>query len=150
MTKDKRVPATESIFDDRTACPDEAALREGLLERITLWQELTDLPAQSLSGATAEWSFYTKKTGWILLLKRGKKTICTCIPAQDALIVIFLLPDRAVTRALDAPLPEELKTTITAAKSYKMGRPFRVYVKTQADLNPVQQLIDIKAASWRN
>jgi hypothetical protein len=135
----------ESIFDDPTRAPDAGEVAEGLGARAGLWDQLLALTPAS-KGRT-EWSFYKKSTGWILLMKQGKLTLCTLMPSAEALDVIFLLPERAVEAAREAELPPAVVERMESAKSYKVGRPFRVSVHTADDVPAVETLIAIKAAS---
>ncbi len=148
MAKAKKTPETTSIFDDRDHAPDEDALATQLGRRKALWDALVAMPAEHLETTAQEWSYYTKKTGWILLLKGKGKTICTCIPARDELLVVFLFPERAVEVALGDDALAPVHQDIRDAKQYKMGRPFNVPVKTKKDLKIVNALVAIKIGSW--
>ena len=115
---------------------------------MALWEELVAIPADMLNTAKADWSFYKKSTGWLLLLKAKKKTICTLIPKEDEFIVVFLFPERAVEAARESALPAEIMASIEGAKAYSSGRPFRVSVTCDGDLEPVRSLVRIKIDSW--
>ncbi len=136
---------TESIFDDPTREPSAEEVAEGLGARAALWDRLLAL-TPATKGRT-EWSFYKKSTGWILLMKRGKLTLCTLMPTPEVLDVIFLLPERAVEAAREADLPPAVLERMEAAKAYKVGRAFRVSVHAAEDIPAVETLIAIKAAS---
>jgi len=135
----------ESIFDDSTQAPTAEVVAQGLGERAALWEALLALtPAK---GGRVEWSFYKKSTGWILLMKRGKLTLCTLMPNAEAIDVIFLLPERAVEAAREAVLPPAVVERMENAESSRFGRAFRVSVHSTDDVTAVETLIAIKAAS---
>lgn len=138
----------ESIFDDKSQKPDEGMMVATLGSRKALWDELVALPSGVLGAVSADWSFYKKSSGWILLLKAKKKTILTLIPKEDEFVVIFLFPERAVEAARQGALPAEILTTIEGAKSYSSGRPFRVSVRSESSLEAVRELVQIKIESW--
>lgn len=142
--------ATDSVFDDKSREPGEAAIDQVLSGRQELWKALVDLPTTMVDTVTREWSFYSKKSGWVLLLKRKKQTICTVIPKEDEFVVVFLFPERAVQAARETELPEPVVRSIDEAKTYKVGRPFNVSVKSDADLDPVRKLMVVKVESWKS
>ena len=117
--------------------------------RKSLWDALLALAGDHLPAVDQEWSFYTKKSGWILLLKGKGKTICTCIPAADNFLVVFLFPERAVQVALQDSALAPVHQAIEEAKQYKMGRPFNVPVNAKKDLKIVSALMAIKIESWK-
>ena len=139
--------ATESVLSDKASPPKEPAIRAALGGRFALWQDLVAVPTPLCGPIENKWSFYTKKSGWLLLLRHKDLTLCTLIPRAEDLVVIFLFPERAVERAREAGLPAEIMEAIEGAKAYKSGRPFRVLVRGAADLEPVSVLVEIKLES---
>ena len=139
----------ESVFDDKATHPDDVDVSGVLGDRVELWQKLLAAPGMECDVTEAQWSFYNKRSGWILLIKHKKHTICTLLPKADEFVVVFLFPERAVEAARAANLPAAIMTSIDEAKAYKSGRPFNVSVTDEADLAAVQKLVAIKAASWK-
>ncbi len=131
-----------SIFSDKSQQPDLALLGD----RRPLWEGLV---AAVEDSTTSEWSFYKKSTGWILLLKAKKKTICTLMPKGDVFIVIFLIPERGIEVAMAADFPPEVKTAMKEAKRYSLGCPFNVEVRNEADLAVIRDMAAIKVSTWK-
>ncbi len=140
---------TESVFSDRAVEPTGRKMARTLGPRRVLWDVLIEAVECSVADLRPSWSYYTKATGWILLLQRGKKTVCTLIPREAEFDVIFLLPERAVEAARATRLPRRVLEAIEDAKPSKLGRAFRVHVRREADLPAVRKLAAIKAESWK-
>ena len=138
---------TESVLGDPGRPPNAAHVATVLGGRWALWEGLLALAPQAGDGGGTEWTFYSRKSGWVLLVKRGRLTVCTLLPTREALDVIFLFPERAVDAARRAALPPEVMERIEGARAYRSGRPFRVSVRGTEDLAAVETLIAIKTAS---
>jgi hypothetical protein len=139
---------TESVFDDRNRRPAARDLARVLGPRLELWQALVALPGEVCTPVTGTWSYYKVSTGWILLLQRRTRTICTVIPMKRQFDVIFIFPERAVAEARRARLPRAVLESIEAATPYKVGRPFRVTVRRRTDLPRIRKLVTLKVGSW--
>lgn len=81
------------------------------------------------------------------LVTTFQPTTCTVLPTPDSLVVVFLLPERAVQAARMAGLPEEVMQAMGAADVSKFGHAFNVFVADESQLDAVATLARIKLES---
>ena len=100
--------------------------------------------ASPYPGTWAEWKRYGAKSGWVLKVGIGKRTLLYLRPHAGQLTATVVLGDRAVAAALASRLPEGLKGAIRAARRYVEGRPIPVVVKGPREVGHVMRLLDAK------
>ena len=97
--------------------------------------------------ADQEWSSYSRKAGWSLRLKAGKRTILWMSPCRDCFRVAFALGDKAVQAAHNAGLSSATVKTIDQAQKFAEGTGVRLSVKGPNDLAQVKKLAAVKLAN---
>ena len=133
-----------NAFIDKPGKPTDDELASELGEAKTLWDRLLeDLAAESDIG-TREWNSYSRKAGWSLRLKHGKRTILYLSPSRGCFGVSFALSDRAVEAARHSRLPQRAIKIIDEAKRYPEGLAVRIGVKGPGDLAVVKKLATVK------
>ncbi len=137
----------KSIFDDRAQEPTPDAIEHELGTRHPLWTALMDTLLDVADGLAANWAFYKKSTGWLLRIQRKKFTVCTVLPTADALVVVFLLPERAVEAARGEELPEEVVLAMDGSSVSRFGHAFNVSITDETLLDAAATLARIKLES---
>jgi hypothetical protein len=87
-----------NAFIGQADSPTDDQLSTELGAARAVWDELLttlDLPVQ-------EWNSYSRKAGWSLKLKLGKRTIVYLSPLRGAFRVTFILGPKAVAAAPEA------------------------------------------------
>jgi len=135
------------MFDDKLREPKERELVDALGETKQLWDDLHGYLAQEFESVTAEWKFYSKKSGWVLKLSHKKHTILYMRPIEGAFVAILVYGEKAVAAASKSRLPKRIISQINDATKYVEGRQIRVDVKRDKDLNIVRKLVTIKMAN---
>ena len=136
-----------SVFDNKAAQPDDAALAAALGATKPLWDGLLRR-LEALDGVDVEWKFYGKKHGWqVKAIWKKKKALVYLIPHADSFLAGLGLSDRAVEVLLTSDLPSALVTAIAEAPSFPEGHPARVEVTDAGEANIVERLLDIKLAA---
>ena len=133
-----------SIFDEKGIVPNETMLAGVLADSKVFWEDIKDYAVLICGTITTEWKFYSKKAGWTLTLKSGKRTILYLIPQDKFFKVNFVLGKKAVNAALDAGLPSSVTALIENAASYTEGRSFMFDVTGKAQADTAKKLIEIK------
>jgi hypothetical protein len=133
-----------SIFDDKAIEPDAPAIASALGPRAALWDALMNLLIHDHGDRRGAWAYYKKSTGWLLRVQRRKLTICTVLPTPEELMVVFLLPERAVVAARAAGLPEATLAAIDGASVSRFGHAFNLSVRAEGDLEGLDTLAQIK------
>jgi len=131
----------ESIFDEKSTVPNDEALGLALQNGRVLWDKML-----ALSGGSGEWKFYSKAAGWSYPVKRGKRTLFYLMPKEGWFQLIFVLGGRAVEAAKSAGLPEQVLADLLSATAYVEGRSVAIAMRSEADLNTAQKLLDLKLA----
>lgn len=103
------------------------------------FQVLTGRP-----GAVCEWRRYSKSAGWVVKVSEGDRTLFYMAPRPGHFEVTVVLGERAVAAALSGRVGKKLQASIREARAYVEGRPVRVLVKKQADLEAVEELVAVK------
>lgn len=152
MTANANASGTASgnvnAFAGRAAPPTEADLAEALGPRRALWDRLVGELTAGCGIDTAEWGSSSRKLGWSLRFKRGKRVIVYLAPTTgDHLLASFVLGDRAVRAAREAGLPDRVLEAIAAARRYAEGTGIQLPVGEAGDVAVVSQLVAIKLAN---
>lgn len=133
-----------SIFDNKQCKPEEADLAEAMGEAKRLWDEVREYITKNYSSVKEEWKFYTKKSGWGLVVKSSKRTILYMYPSKNFFTTVFVFGERAVSEAEATPIPQEIMDSINSAKPYMEGRSFNVEVHTDDNFEHIKTLMKIK------
>ncbi len=136
-----------SIFDDKSVMPDEPALEKGIGRRYTLFVDLRAFMHDSYPNIEEVWLHESKDSGWTLAFRQKKKALLRVIPMDGFVSLVFLFNDKALQATASARMPRYVSEAIASARHYKVGTPFRVDIKTAANVKVTKKLIDIKMAS---
>jgi Protein of unknown function (DUF3788) len=126
--------------------PTDQELTAALGPAKALWDKLVADLALRHNVATREWNCYSRKAGWSLRLKRGKRAIVYLSPSRGCFMASFALGEKAVAAAR-AKLPFGVVQAIDKAKLYPEGRAVRLDVKSSKDLKTVETLAVVKLES---
>lgn len=137
----------EPAFPDRSRRPSDADLARVLGRTKGHWDRLLAHVAHVSPDARPEWKYYTKKTGWTVVVRGKRRNVMYLNPDEKRFMVSFAFSDKAVNAAEESDLPEALVQEILAGPKYPEGRPARVTVKVAADLKTAKKLLAIKLES---
>ena len=135
-----------SIFDNKAVVPNDSMVDSALAGSKVIWDKLKSHIAEYLPGINQEWKMYSKKAGWSLVFKQGKRTLFYFVPCENHFIIAFVLGEKAVNAAMQSPLSANTKEAISDADVCAMGHSFFVVVKGNQDLDDVIALLKIKEA----
>ncbi len=133
-----------SIFGEKAIQPNEEQLEGALVACKPLWDGLKNHITSTYGNTSEEWKYYSKSAGWTLVIKSKKQTLLYLVPLSHSFKVNFVFGEKAVAAAQKANLPEPVCSLILEAKQYMEGRSFMVDVTTEADINTVIKLLEIK------
>ena len=133
-----------SIFDDRAVIPTDIMVDTAIADNKLLWDKLQSHVAENYEGISSEWKMYSKKAGWNLIFRQGKRTLFYFVPCESYFIIAFVLGEKAVETALNSPISEKAKTEVHDAEVCAMGHSFFIYVKIEQDLDDIFALLKIK------
>ena len=136
-----------SIFDDKAITPDESMTDAVLADTKALWDKIRSHAAERYPGLEQEWKFYSKKSGWSLVIRQKKRTLFYFIPCKGYFMITFVLGEKAERTAMGSSIPDHIKDVISAATSYAEGKSFFVDVRDEKDVEPVLTLFRIKNES---
>lgn len=133
-----------SIFADKQRKPEYKDVIEVLGGTAIFWDTIKNNISSQYPGSIEEWKYYSKSSGWTLLLKYKKRTILYLFPCDGYITVLFVFGERAVQKAYENDLPQYIIERIESAVPYMEGRSFQIDVKNESDIEHVKKLIDIK------
>jgi len=136
-----------SVFGEKTVIPSEEMLAGALADSMVMWEETRAHVAAICGDESGEWKFYSKKAGWSLVVKSGKRTILYLIPQDGYFKINFVFGEKAAAASMSYDLPKEVTNLIEKATPYTEGRSFMFDVKTQTDADAAKTLIKIKNAN---
>jgi len=136
-----------SIFDDKAVVPNDSMVDDVIADNRPLWEKLKSHVKENYQDISQEWKMYSKKAGWSLVFKQGKRTLFYFVPCEKHFIVAFVLGEKAVNTAMQSSLSTSTKESISDADVCAMGHSFFVTVKSEQDLEDVVALLKIKEAS---
>jgi len=133
-----------SIFCTKAQAPTDEDIAEAMGKTKELWNTFKTRIGEEYTGVKNEWKFYSKKSGWILVFKKNKRTLFYLVPCKDYFRVFFVFGEKAIDAAKNAHLPEDVLKNILEAPKYIEGTSFDIDVKQEQDLNIVDTLLKIK------
>ena len=137
----------DKYFDDKAMIPTDNMVDDAIADTKGLWDKLSFHVAENYQGISHEWKMYSKKSGWNLVFKQGKRTLFYFVPCESYFIIAFVLGEKAVNTAIQSSLSAGTKEAISDADVCAMGHSFFVTVKGEQDIEDVIALLKIKAAS---
>jgi hypothetical protein len=133
-----------NAFIGKPAAPTDAELSAELASSKALWDRLLADLARACNLTDCEWNSYSRKAGWSLRVKQGKRNIVYLSPGCGCFMASFALGDKAVQAARASGLPRPAIAIIDAARRYAEGTAVRIDVKTPGDVAIVTRLAAIK------
>jgi hypothetical protein len=100
----------------------------------------------ALPGTRREWRTYGRRSGWVLKLLQGTRTMCYVQPADGSFRVTVVLGQAAADAALASALSPAVKDALRAARVYVEGRSVAVDVSTTRHMDDVLLLLAAKRA----
>jgi len=136
-----------SIFDDKSVIPNNDMVDTVLADKKLLWDKMKSHVAESYQGISQEWKMYSKKAGWNLVFKCGKRTLFYFVPCNGYFMIAFVFSEKAVDTAMQSPISDGTKAAISDADVCAMGHTFITTVNNEQDLKDVIALLKIKVES---
>lgn len=109
-----------------------------------IWHQLIREVADRYSPIAQEWIASRSSFGAMCRLKHGTRTLLYMTPQPGSVLVAVVLGERSVSLALQSGIPELIKNKIREARAYAEGRGIRLEVSSEADIEAVMNVLDIK------
>ena len=136
-----------SVFGDKAAPPDDVGLASALGPVTERWLATIDAVGREFDPLEAGWSFSGKAYGWSLRCSHRGRPVVYLTPLEGAFRASLALPERAMSAALDAELPEHVREILAAAPTYAEGRAVRLAITSDEDVASLVTLLRIRMAS---
>jgi hypothetical protein len=138
---------TSNPFDDKAAKPDPTSLSDALGKAKRSWDAIVDDLGKRNSGLVQTWKFYGKKYGWQLKVATKRAALLYMIPRRGGFLAALTLNAKALGSLRTSDLPANLVREIESSRTYPEGRPARVEVTSEKQVDVVKRLLAIKLAS---
>jgi hypothetical protein len=136
-----------SAFVDKSGAPARDALEAVLGAAYRWWEALQLRLAIDHDPLLADWTFSGRRNGWTLRLKHRDRPIVYLTPLAGRFRANLAIPERAMTAALEADLPEAVRAIVASAPAYVEGRAVRFEVASEDDVAAVLRLAQIRMVS---
>ena len=134
----------DNAFIGKAEAPSDAELKTALGPAAALWKRLVADVTEECGVDGREWNSYSRKAGWALRLKRGKRVILYLAPGHGGFTASLVLGAKAVEAAHRGGLPPEVVRIIDASRRYAEGTGVRLEVHGAEDSQAVRKLARIK------
>jgi len=134
----------EPVFPDKSHSPTDADLKKVLGRTKTHWDKLSAYAAEAAPDHKPEWKYYSKKSGWIFVVRGKRRNLVYMCPLAKCFSANFAFGEKAVKATEASDLPADVVKMVRNAPKYPEGRAVRYQVKTAADVKVVKKLILIK------
>jgi len=104
-----------SIFDNKTVVPNDSMVDDAIADKKPLWDKMKSHVDENYQGISQEWKMYSKKAGWSLVIKQGKRTLFYFVPCENHFMIAFVLVEKAVCAAMRSPIFDSAKEAISGA-----------------------------------
>lgn len=133
-----------SIFTDKQKHPSDQDLVEALEVTYPIWKEIINHFYQHYQDISEQWNYSGKNYGWNLRIKSHNRNVIYLIPCPGYFKFAFVFGKKAVDRAMNSRISQQVKNEISNAGTYTEGTGFRVDVYDPAMLKDIKELIKIK------
>jgi hypothetical protein len=127
-----------SALIDKAVFPTDELLLAALVDSKLLWDGILKHITATYKLPSTEWKHYGKAAGWSLAVFSGKRRLVNMVPLSGYFQVVFSFSEKAAAlgRSLGLPVPDD--------KDCVCGYGFNFDVKTSADIDTAQKLLEIK------
>jgi hypothetical protein len=134
---------TVGLFVDKNHSPTEDELKTALGPAWQHWQQLVSFMVEKYA-LQVELTFGGKNYGWNLWYRKGGKSLASLYPQQDWLVAQVVLGKEQVEKALGLDLGENVGKVLSETPQFHDGRWLFIPVKTERDVQDVEQLLLVK------
>jgi len=132
-----------SHFTDRKHQPSADEIRLTLGARYPLWERVVRL-VETDDRVSGEWT--TWGGGWNIRYRRGGKSLVALYPQQGGFVAQVVLGKAQSEQALALDLGDEVGKMLRERPQLRDGKWLYIPVLTTADVEDVEQLIELKRA----
>ncbi len=132
-------------LSDRLVQPTDELIFSLIGERKIYWQKILGRISEEYKNITWSWNYYNDGKQWLFKLVQKKKTIFWgAILTTGAFRITFYFGDKAEPTINASGLPQSVKEGFKTAKKYGAIRPVTLLVSSDADVDIVLKLAEIK------
>jgi len=132
------------VFTDKAKEPDLPSLYTVLGASAELWKEIEQILTKEPGNISFQWKFYGNNSGWTLKVLSKKRNLFFLLPRHGFIKLAFVFGERTVKEILESGFPDTLKTSLSQARAYAEGRGLHFEIRSGADLEVFQKLIEVK------
>ena len=134
----------KSIFMDLTKMPVSSDLEIPLGNTYSFWKEICDFVFEKYPAAIEEWHVSVKKYGWGYRIKDKKRAIIYLLPRQGYFKTGFVFGPKAADEIRNSRVSADIRDELENARMYAEGKGIRIDIRTEADINDIKKLVEIK------
>jgi hypothetical protein len=133
-----------TLFSDKLLQPTDEMLALALGETKEIFDAIVLFIETEFGESHIEWKHYGAKIGWSIKVFNKNRNVMFVGPEDGYFRIAFAFGQKAYLEIIDSNLPDIIKLQLTESKVYVEGRPLRLEIRNQTDVEPLWQLINIK------
>lgn len=133
-----------TLFNDKLTQPTDEMLVTVLGQTKEYIDSIIRFISTEFGECHPEWKYYGSKYGWSMKIFNNKRNVLFLGPEQGYFNVAFAFGEKAYLQIMNSDLPETIKEQIAASKAYVEGRPLRLEIRNEGNLELLFKLIKIK------
>lgn len=135
------------LFHDASFQPSDKWLADIYGKAWKYWETIRNHLHEDIGDIDEAWKFFYKKSGWVLPVRRKKRTLFWLRPYEGYFCITYWFGDRAVNEVERSDIPGTLICELKNARKYRIGRSLRIEVRKAQDISVVKKLIAIKMSN---
>ncbi|MDP8211418.1 MAG: DUF3788 family protein [Candidatus Stygibacter australis] len=134
----------EKPLNDKNVFPDDEVLSKYLEVAKTAWDSFLESLQFDHPDFNTEWRYYKDGKSWLFKITKKKKTICWVSVGDKMFRTTFYFSDKAEDMLKSSKLKPEFIDQFMNGKRYGKIRGLTIEIRTPADLEVTNILIEIK------
>jgi len=132
------------LLSDPKQFPNDKLLARLLGKAFPAWSAFLALLNKNYPQLRGEWRYYNDGKSWLFKVSRQATTACWVAVWDKYFTIAFYLNTRAEELVRDSSLDNALKQGFLHPEQTNKFRSIRVEMRKKSDLNPVEELLEIK------
>ncbi|MGK7397472.1 MAG: DUF3788 family protein [Candidatus Cyclobacteriaceae bacterium M3_2C_046] len=133
-----------SIFDEKQKVPTESMLIDVLDQKYFLWQDLINKVSHKFSQTKKEWKYFSKNSGWGLLISLRKKTLFYLYPQLKKFTLVLFLEDGEIDRIKLIDWPPQLAQRINNLNDADGNASLMIEVESEENISGIKKVLELK------
>jgi hypothetical protein len=133
------------VLSDKSVIPDDEYIFSLIGNNKLHWKRIMGFVSENYKDTSGSWNYYNDGKQWLFKMVHKKKTIFWSGLIDKTFRITFYLGNKAEAIIENSDLPQTVRDEFKTAKRYGLIRPVTFVIKSEADVDNVLKMIDIKS-----